>query len=225
MTDDPTERQSLETTRRDVAAALTRGVLGACPFLGPVLSEAVNFLIPNQKLDRVIDWIHLLELQVTTVDQNLERIIERLRTEEGLDLFEDGVAQASRALSGDRRQHLANIIARSLTQDELKFAESKKLLNLFQELTDPEIIMLLFYSERQAIGSERLRELMNRYPEVLRPISREIGLPQDQIDKAALQDSYRNTLVRLGLLRENSAEGLTSLGRLLVRQMHLLTPE
>jgi len=79
--------------------------------------------------------------------------------------------------------------------------------------------MLVFYSERQAIGSERLRELMNKNREVLRPISREIGLPQDQIDQAALQDSYRNTLVRLGLLRENSTDGLTSLGRLLVRQM------
>jgi hypothetical protein len=172
----------------------------------------------------VIDWVQLLEQQVTTVDRDLERIVQRLRTEEGLDLFEDGIVQASRAVAGERRQHLANILARSLTQDELKFAESKKLLNLFQELADPEIIMLVFYSERQVIGSDRLRELTNKYPEILRPISREIGLPQDQIDKAALQDSYRNTLVRFGLLRENSTEGLTSLGRLLVRQMLPLTP-
>ena len=73
---------------------------------------------------------------------------DRLYENEGLDLFEEGLLQASRSISEERRRRLANLLAKSLSQEELKYAESKKLLNLLRELTDPEVLILLYYSEQ-----------------------------------------------------------------------------
>lgn len=211
----------LDTTRTDVAAALARGLAGACPFIGGLIAEAVNHLIPNQKLDRVVEWLRLLDAKVQALDSGFARAQERLRCPEGLDLLEDSLVQASRAISDARRKQIANLLAKSLTQEELKHAEAKKLLNLVRELTDAELILLLFYSEPPHLRSQWHSDFMAKHPEVLRPASREIGIPQEEIERGALQDSYRNTLVRLGLLREQGTGlDLSSLGRLLLRYIN-----
>ena len=211
-------KPTLETNRTDIVAALARGVASACPIIGGLIAEAVNQIIPNQKLERVIDYLRLLDQKIAAFDEDLGHVADRLRDERGLDLFEDGILQAARAISQERREHLASLLARSLTQDELKYAESKKLLNLLRELTDPELVLLVYYSESPYFGSQRDRELMEKHPEILRPASREYGISQEEIDRGALQDSYLNTLTRLGLLQQrNKSFEVTALSRLLLR--------
>jgi hypothetical protein len=70
----------------------------------------------------------------------------------------------------------------------------------------------------QVLGPGPHRDFMETHSHVLKPISRETRAPQEQVDQAALQDSYKNTLLRFGLieLRGNTHQ-ITSLGRLLVR--------
>ena len=78
--------------------------------------------------------------------------------------------------------------------------------------------MLVFYSKPPTEGSEYHKQLRGKHPEVLQPASRTIGVAQEEIDRGALQDSYKNTLVRLGLLEQrDSSLDLTSLGLLLIR--------
>lgn len=211
-------KPTLDSTRTDVAAALARGVVAACPVIGGLIAEAVNQLIPNQKLDRVVDYLQLLDNNIARLDNDLEFVKKHLQDEYALDLFEDSVVQASRAVTEERRRRLANLLARSLSREELQYAESKKLLNLLQELTDPELLFLAFYSNPPTVGSEYHKQLREKNPQVLRPASREVGIPQEEVDRGALQESYKNTLLRLGLLQEqNRTLELTSLGKLLFR--------
>ena len=137
---------------------------------------------------------------------------------EGLDLIEEGIVQATRAISQERIERLAHLISRTLTNEKLKYTESKKLLNLFRELTDPEILWLIYYSKPTTIGSEFHKKLIEDNPDVLAPISRSSNSPQEEIDRAALQDSYKNTLFRLGLFKgTNLLFQISPLGDLLVR--------
>jgi hypothetical protein len=213
---------TLDTNRTDLAAAVARGIAGAVPVLGGLITEAVNHLIPNQRLDRVVQWLGILDAKVAAVEDGLARASERLRSQEGLDVLEEGLTQASRSVSQERRELIASLLSTSLTQEQLKYAEARKLLNILRELTDAELIMLLFYSRRPHLGSQWHSELMSKHSEILRPASREVGEPQKEIDRGALQDSYRNTLVRLGLLREQGRSfDLTSLGRLLLRYIEV----
>lgn len=160
--------------------------------------------------------LKMLDQRVNAIERGVEKFSHSVNTQEGRDLIEEGVIQASRALSDRRRGHLANLLSRSLTAGELKHAESKKMLNLLRELTDPELIMLSWYSKPMAFGSQWHQEMQRRHPEILAPASREIGVGQEEQDRAALQESYRNTLSRLGLVVRASEMNckLTSMGNL-----------
>lgn len=209
---------TLKPSRIDLTAALARGLAGAVPLLGGLIAEAIDQLIPGQRLDRVVQWLTLLDARIGAVEEGLARATGHIRSAEGLDLLEEGLTQASRSVSEERQERLASLLATSLTQEQLKYTESRKLLNLFRELTDAELIMLLFYSKTPHLGSEWHSQFMAKHAAVLRPASRGMGTPQEEIDRGALQDSYRNTLVRLGLLNERGRSfELTSLGRLLLR--------
>lgn len=214
---------NLKTTRTDIGASIARGVLGACPVIGNLLSEAISHFIPNQKTDRIVKWVELLDQRVAAAEDGLSRFGERLHTEAGSDLFEESATQASRALSDEKRVYIANLFSRSLTQEELKYAESKKMLNILRDLTDPEIIILTYYAKPPTMGSQWHRDMVSRYPETLRPVSRTLGSSQSQIDLSALQDSYRQTLLRLDLLQQDrNSLSLSPLGSLLLR--YILPP-
>lgn len=209
---------NLEPTSQDRLASVAKGVVGACPLIGSLAAEVIGALIPHQRLDRVVEFLRNLDAEISRLDSRLENFEKNVATSEGLDLMEEGLMQASRSVSSERKARLARIVGRSLTSDEIKYEESRKLLNLYRDLTDPEILWLLYYSLNPVIGAGPHRDLVNAHPEVLKPISREIGVPQEQIDRAALQDSYKNTLLRFGLLEmQGQSHQISSLGRLLVR--------
>lgn len=208
----------LETTRTDVAAAVARGVASAVPFIGGLIAEAVNHIIPNQKIDRCVEWLRILDAKVAALDPDLAYVKHRMGSAEGLDLFEDGLNQAARTPFSERREHLANLLATSLTQERLKYAESKKLLNVLRELTDAELIMLIYHSKPIHLSSQWHAEFMEKHREVLYPARHVMGSSQEEIDRGALQESYRGTLIRFGLLCEKSNRlELSSFGRLMLR--------
>jgi len=210
------DKPSLQTSSSDIVASALRGLLGACPGIGSALSEAVNFLIPNQKLDRVIEYVKQLDSVVTSIEINLNNFQKNIRIEEGLDILEDGLVQASRATTQERRTRLANLVGRTLTSAEIKYAEAKKILNIFKELLDPEILWLIYYSETPTMGSEYHRNLVNNNPEILRKASKVMGAPEAEKNRGAIQDSYINTLIRLGLLDNDKSSSITRLGKLVV---------
>jgi hypothetical protein len=141
-------------------------------------------------------------------------------------------------LSNERREYIANLIANSLSQHDIEYVESKHLLRLLGELNDIEIIWLRFYLEPNAHlwrdGDEEFRE---KHKNVL-------SLAID-LDKEALQQSYKAHLAQVGLLNISSNQPtssvivsdknverpghhhyqITSFGVLLLKQIGLLSPK
>jgi hypothetical protein len=178
----------------------------------------------EQRLDRVVDFLRLMEGNFQRRATNLETVKKHLRDEYGIDLLEEGMLQAARAVSEERRRRLANLLTTSFSQEDLKYAESKKMLNLLRDLTDPELLMLVFYATPPAMGSEYHNRLTEMHPDVLQPADLSLGTSQDEIDLGALQDSYKNTLLRLDVLEEEKKIlRITSLGELLLRYVDIPT--
>lgn len=208
---------NLEANAKDHLISVAKGIAGACPYIGTLAAEAIGTLIPNQRLDRVVKFLQQLESEVRNLDNRFDNFEKNLRGAEGLDIMEEGLIQATRSFSEERKERLTHIIARALTNEEIKYEESRKLLNLFRELTDPELLWLIYYSMDSVLGPGPHRDFIEKHPDILIPISREMGAPQEQIDKGALQDSYKNTLLRLGLVEKHgNTHQITTLGRLLV---------
>jgi len=196
MSDQPT----LATNRRDLGAAIARGVAGGIPLVGGLVAEVVNSVIPSQKIDRVVAFVEALAEQASK-DQAKHALLEsRLRTSLGSDLLEEGVVQASRAVSDDRRRRIARIIFNGVTDSELQYDRIRKLLAILDSLTDSELVLLVYHTRQPTIGSSWHKEMRERHPSLLRPTSREIGAPQSEVERGAIRDAYERALVGHGLL-------------------------
>ncbi len=140
----------LQSKRVDTAVAITKGVLGAVPFAGGLFSEIIGSTVPNQRLDRITDFI-------TELDERLEVLeIERLNNNKfALDLFEDGLSQSVRVLSKQRNVYLAIFLKNVVDVNSDSYSTKKKLLNILQELTDRDIEILFLLSKRGYQSSQR----------------------------------------------------------------------
>jgi hypothetical protein len=210
--------RQLETNSRDRLVSVAKAAAGAFPFIGALVAETLDTVVPNLRLERVVSYLKTLEDRVVYLDNRMSLFEKNLHTEKGIDIFEEGMIQASRSVSQERKERLARLVAKSLSAEEVRYEESRKLLNLYRELTDPEIVWLIFYSLNPVIGKGPHSEWIEKHPEILKPISRVMGAPQEQRERAALQDSYKATLLRLGLTTEerNKTTSITTLGRMLV---------
>lgn len=229
-----------KNTKNNLVAKALRSLVGACPFAGQLLCEIIDEIIPNQKIDRLIKFVEILDQKLSKLSEK-EFVQKEIKKEECTDFFEEGLRQASRALSSERREYIANIIANRLSSDDITYNESKHLLQILGELNDIEIIWLRYYFFPQTRGADK--EFCEKHKDIFKIIYPIARGPQEHLDKVALQGSYKEHLARLGLLEHEYAQdiqtgmpefdqfkgglksrgyGITLLGKLLSRKIGLV---
>ncbi len=187
---------ALEVQKVDIAVSALRSSLGVLPVVGPLMSELVGFTIPNQRFDRLVKFCVELEKRLERID-NL--ILKHASQDENFtDLLEEGLRQSVRSLSDDRREYIASIIANSLTQEKIDFVESKQILRILGEINDIEVIWLRFYACPLLEGDTEFRQ---KHEKILNYEHAHLQSPKSVLDKETLQESYRDHLVQLGLLK------------------------
>lgn len=231
--------ESLALNRSDYVASAAKAALGAVPFAGSLLVEIAGTVIPNQRIDRIVRFATELEKRLAGLER--DRVRAHLTDENFTDLVEEGLHQAARSTTDDRRQHIANIVANSLTSEDVSFIESKHLLRLLGEVNDIEVIWLRFYLHPTVGGDEEFRA---KHKQLLAPRVATMGSSQTELDQETLQRSYKQHLTQLELLRERykvdsktklpeferdgrlKTQGyeLTRLGRLFLRQIGFENP-
>lgn len=198
---DSNSMASLGAGTSDYVASALRALTGILPQgaspLGPFLVELITTSIPNQRLDRIAAFVAELGTRLSDVEKQL--ISTQPINAYLSDLFEEALRQAARALSCDRVSYLASLLSTGLSSDQTSHAESRRMLRLLDELTDVEVIWLRYYLEcHNDDRGEAFREL---HSSILTPVSAHMGSLPEEVDAEALQRSYREHLVQLGLLR------------------------
>jgi outer membrane murein-binding lipoprotein Lpp len=227
----------LKPTKVDRAASLAKSIVGAAPVVGPLISEVVSNLIPNQRIDRISEFVTLLNARVESLDDQL--LQSAFRDEHFVDLLEDGFQSASRALSRERKEYIASLIANSLTEEQIEHSQAKLLLSLLAELSDPEIVLLQFYAK---LTSDDQDEYLETHKAIIQGPVAHMGSSPQELDQHALHSTYKVHLERLGLIKPHfrharrgefpefddktgmmkvSYHGVTMLGRLLLRFIDL----
>ncbi|HEY8562780.1 MAG TPA: hypothetical protein VIL74_20550 [Pyrinomonadaceae bacterium] len=195
---------TLSTSREDIGALLIKVLGNLIPF-GGAFAEVITALIPHQKIDRVIRLVEKLNYKFEHEPRKINA--EELKTPEFRDLFEDGFIAATRALSEDRLEFIATLLTKSLTVEEIKHDEKKKLLGILNALTDSEVVWLksfnLDYDEQDKFY-ERHKEIFDFEPGVM-------GMSEMEMSRETIATEYRRTLQNLNLIDDKRR--LTRLGR------------
>lgn len=202
MPDGTNSSEIVKAQAVDYLASGARAALSAIPFAGSLLAEVAGSIIPNQRVDRIADFAAKLEERIADLEE--VQVRSELHDEEFTDLLEESLTQASRAVSEDRRKYLASLVATSLTTEAVKHSEAKHLMRILGELNDVEILWLRYYLVPTIGGDEEFRDL---HKDVFEPVAATTSSSSEELDDHALQQSYRDHLVRLGLVREYLRKG------------------
>jgi len=185
---------NLNDNNLDRAVTLAKGVLGAAPVVGSIMAEVVGAIIPNQRIDRIVRFVEILNNKLDTISQDIIRL--KVQDEYFIDLLEDSFILASRAITDERKEHIATVIKNSIIHEELSHLEEKRLLNLLSELSDAEIIMLQFYA---LIGQDQ-KEYLVKHRDILEAPIVHMGSSKEEINREAIYKTFKQNLVSLNLL-------------------------
>lgn len=189
-----TKDSNLDSKGVDKAVVGLKGIVGAIPIVGSLVSELVGALIPNQRLDRIADFTQRLARKIDAQSQIL--IQNRFLQPEGADIVEEALWQTARALSDERRERIASLVKNALSKEEINLIESKKLLLVLSQLNDFEILLLRSYVE--PLGKET--DFTKAHAEELQPVHAYYRAPKELLDKHAIRKSMDDHLKELGLI-------------------------
>jgi len=186
---------SIQNNSTDLIALVAKSAVGAIPYAGPLLSEIVGTIIPNQRIDRLGRYVQVLDDRISAIPS--EVIQNLVSNDDFIDLIEEGFVQASRAISAERRCYIASIIFYGITDEQIRLHESKYLLKILEELNDIEVIWLRYYSDPMMNSDTAFRE---KHKNILTPIIACAGADKGLVNKSSIQKSYKEHLERMQLI-------------------------
>lgn len=192
---DESSSADLEARKRDLAAHVARGVLGAAPFIGPILAEIIGSLLPQRRIERVEALLQQLDARLETADQ--ETLQKTLMSPESIDLLDAAMRQAARSTSRIRQAYLAELLARALTREELEYSQVRTLFDLLDQLGEPELAILASYGLPP--GPARTEYRARHVPRPAMP-GADPEAPESDLEDHPFFRAWRANLLRLGLL-------------------------
>lgn len=228
---------SLQSNTSDYVALAAKGALGTVPFVGSLLAELAGTVIPEQRIDRIVKFAQALEKKLLNLEE--EFIRSQITNEQFTDLIEESLRQSARSLTDDRRNYIAAVVANSLSFRDIEYIESKHLLRILGEINDIEVIWLRRHANTFMKGDDEFREKHKNVLEIA--VTTFVSSPEE-VKKKVLQESYKEHLVQLGLLKRRykvdtktkalkydtstntpqiSGYVITPLGKLLLQQIDL----
>src|SRR5687768_5183113 len=125
---------NISANRIDLAVSITKGFIGIVPGIGSLIGEIIGVTIPNQRIDRLSKFVQILDAKLADVEK--ETLNAKFQTPGYVDLFEDSLYQAARALYDERLEQIATILKNGLTEAEGDYAKYKHVLNLLSEINE-----------------------------------------------------------------------------------------
>lgn len=179
----------------DYLAVAAKSILGAVPFAGSLLVEIAGTIIPNQRIDRLAKFAVVLEERLKGFDRQLVKA--KLSDENFTDLLEEGMRQAARAVSDERRGYIASVVASGIDADALAAIEVRSILRILGEINDIEVVWL---RSHLVLHVESDREFREKHSNILERVWSHVGCEREMLDKEALQKGWLHHLAQLGLL-------------------------
>lgn len=190
--------ESLENNSTDKIASVFRSLVGLIPNFGSLASELISWLIPNQRIDRVCEFIKQLSRQVSKLEDSQKLWIKKLKTDKNnLLLFELSARYSMETNSNIKHHCYAEFIFNTIENKKLEDSRNEKLLRTLSELTEEEIILLISFSQPKVLGYTS--EFDEKYEEIIMPKSRADHIPENDIHNA-FRDEYILTLDQKGLI-------------------------
>ncbi|MBK7872211.1 MAG: hypothetical protein IPJ74_16830 [Saprospiraceae bacterium] len=138
------ELKNLNENNSDKLVKLINATLGEVPLVGGALVELLSSVIPNQRIDRMVEFIKILTEELNNQEQELLR--SQILDESFNGLLEDVIESTIRTIGNERRHQLSKIVHTGLTSNKEELIELRLITRTLKKLNDIEMIILKYHS-------------------------------------------------------------------------------
>lgn len=234
--------EDTKENKTDKLVSISKGIIGNVPFAGSLLSEMIGTFIPNQRVDRITQFLEILDKKLQDMGEDIESLKIKMTDESFLNLFEEASWQSVKSVSKERKEYLASILINGLNDENLEEIQKSIFLNIINELNDLEILILYSHTLKARTDESFFK---NNEKNLMGPRAY-ISSTQEEIDRETLHKTYKEKLVRLNLLKlkftkpkknelpefdektgmiKASGYEITSLGKLFLKYIDMLGKE
>ncbi len=192
------ELKNLNENNTDKMVRAFNAALGEIPILGGALGELFSSVIPNQRIDRMVEFIKILNEKLTSQEQELLK--SQILDENFSGLLQDVIESAIKTIGKERKNHLAKILQSGLTSNKEELMELRLITRILKEINDIEIIILKYHS---ILTSNESSIFFQKNKNILESELLFVGASKEQEKQHFMYKGYLYHLVSLGLLDVN----------------------
>lgn len=209
------------TTQADILAGSLRASLALLGPAGVLFGEFLTHFVPNQRLDRLTDYVEILGDRL----DDLQAFQTRIESSAAFAaVVEEATVAAVQSPESQRRRDLAEFVKSGLQIEDHDLVAHRALMTLLEQINEPQLVILTAYAFDAGMGDRDHEDFMKKHADVF--ISPPTGAADGPADERwAMREFYEDQLVKLGLLTE--VEGvishkprvrkITTLGRMLLK--------
>jgi hypothetical protein len=188
------DEEIFKSSCKDIAGILSKICVGYVPLVGPIFSEIVGSCLQKQEMDKVFNYMHLLESRLSFIENK-----ENIPTLTGFqDLIVESCRQASEAIHEKRQEYIASIVTTGISRDSEDLTRVMRLLETFKSLKDTELEILKMYGDPSAGSTEFNSDTLSH---AVQFSSDDDGIEKEVTRNSALYAQYIDHLKKLDLLQ------------------------
>ncbi len=149
----------LDNNLSDKLAALNRAIIGIIPYAGPVLSEIICAVIPNQRLDRAVKFLKAIDSKVN----ELSKII--IEDQNKIRLIETGLKASTNSNFEAKCEWIGNIVNNGL-DEKVDIHIADEIIQIVDELNYEQILILYHYCNHDKMTASQAEQFNTYYPEL-----------------------------------------------------------
>ncbi|MBK8112601.1 MAG: hypothetical protein IPK46_20980 [Saprospiraceae bacterium] len=189
------EIKQLNDNKTDRLVQVLNATFGEIPFVGGVFVQFISSVIPNQRTDRIVEFIRLLDEKLNKHEQEIFQ--SKILNEDFSGLFEDIIESALRSIGEERRQNLVEVFKAGLKSDKETINELRLVTKILKELNDVEVIILKSKSIRT---TNEYHEFYQKHNSILDSQYLIVGASKEDEKRHYMYKGYMYHLVSLGLI-------------------------
>lgn len=218
--------EELNNNKNDYAATILSATLGVVPVVGSFLSELVTQVIPNQRMDRVVNFIKGIAVELENQKIEIEELKKKIDNN-----YQYG-AYLTRCFSNvanemyeEKIEYYRNLCVSGLKGDEKNLIHCERLMHILCDLDFFEIQYLRYFYEPRLARTEMMNDVIEKlgfdrlYP------SYTIGMDENRTREETYKQLTLNNLEKNGLLdcevdsRYRKKYKITRLGKLILKEI------
>ncbi|HBF68328.1 MAG TPA: hypothetical protein DDW20_03300 [Firmicutes bacterium] len=197
------EKESLDENAKDKFLEITKSsittVCSFIPFIGTGIAEVINYFIPDNRRERVVNFIKELAGYISKHDKKiieLQQWLEKIKANKKSSLlFENAIFYSMQTESKIKHHCYAFYVFNAIENSSISDIQKEQVLRSISLLNETEILLLIYLGHDRFLFEES--DFHKKYTDYIDRHSA-CGDEDDKIFNA-MQDSYLNNLVVYGI--------------------------